>query len=292
MNPETVVCNTASDVVSNDGALEGKDFLEDRMSKPIAERQSRRSVSTRSRKKRKGRSHGSGSSSRPGTMVAFRLSSRDEKLLDGDGSEDRSARLRHLLVTHLLLANPSVTSVTFYGGYRAFHKTGDKPQDTWTVVNKRGKELVKAGRETAILRAEWWAQVATGTVPKRIPTRDKDGKRRKVALVKPPKDRRLGRTKAFRLSDDEREAMEKLAQLNDTNLSVVLRSFLTTQFERHHHRLQELRFGKNYRAYPSLSGWCIEETPSGQRVSCEIKQLKEVFERIEWLVQTRATSAA
>ena len=290
MNPEPVVCNTASDAVSNDAGPEGKDFLEDRMStsKPKPERKSRKTVSKRARKKR---SHGSGSSSRPGTMVAFRLSSRDETLLDGDGTEDRSARLRRLLVTHLLLANPAVTSVTFYGGYRAYHKTGDDV-GTWTVANKRDKELTKVGREKAILRAEWWAQVATGTVPKRVPARDKDGKRRKAAVVKPPKDRRLGRTKAFRLSDDEREAMEKLAELNETNLSVVLRSFLTTQFERHHHRLQELRFGKRYRAYPDAKGWCIEELPSGQRVSCEIKQLKEVFERIDWLSQTRTTSAA
>jgi hypothetical protein len=290
VNPEPVVCNTASDVVSNGAVPEGKDFSEERMTKPKAERKSRKAVSKRARKRRKGQSHGSGSSSRPGTMVAFRLSARDEKLLDGDGTEDRSARLRHLLVTHFLLANQNVTSVTFYGGYCA-SKVSDK-ENEWVVTDKRGKELTTIDREKAILRAEWWAQVATNTVPKRIPTRDKDGKRRKVALVKPPKDRRLGRTKAFRLSDDEREAMEKLAELNGTNLSVVLRSFLTTQFERHHHRLVEMRFGKNYRAYPSASGWCIEELPSEQKVSCEIKQLKEVFERIEWLMQTRSSTTA
>ena len=225
-------------------------------------------------------------------MVAFRLSSRDETLLDGDGTEDRSARLRRLLVTHLLLANPAVTSVTFYGGYRAYHKTGDDV-GTWTVANKRDKELTKVGREKAILRAEWWAQVATGTVPKRVPAGTRTASVARPPSVKPPKDRRLGRTKAFRLSDDEREAMEKLAELNETNLSVVLRSFLTTQFERHHHRLRGAALRKALPRLPRRQG--VVHRAAAQRaarLSCEIKQLKEVFERIDWLSQTRTTSAA
>ena len=244
--------------------------------------------------------------------IAFRLSHEHVRLIEqkvqtlnktlGKDARTPSDVLRDLLVTHMLIDNPRVDGILFMGGYGA-----RKSKGYWIVTNRSGKELaaykafeganawyvadragtniamatgvnaaatmktmseeqaMRAARDIAFLRAEWLAQENTGSVEpdESIPRKDK--------------------TKAFRLPLDERTALQRLAKQNDTTLSQVLRSFLTTHLLQHKGRLREVTIG-SHRIYPCPEGWAIR---NGETVLRTVPTLKEAFV-FEWAQPSRA----
>jgi hypothetical protein len=248
--------------------------------------------------------------------IAFRLSKADDNLLKAKQKEmkdekghkaSRSLVVRSMLVTHMLIGNDGISAVKFIGNYRAYQEDGEwrvvnkddetlhayrarQTENGWTVVDRQvdedspvphmgrnvnamtREEAMAMKRDVAIMRAEWLAQVATGNVGPDDP--DGDLKRE---------------TKALRLPRDQRVALERLKALNNTTMSVVLRSFLTTHLVDRRNRLLEISFGKSsLRAYPNPSGWCIDD--GDKRVACDLT-LQDVFERVEWMLQTRVNAA-
>ncbi len=268
-------------------------------------------TASRERKTLRARTKNKTTASQGARGIAFRLSSEHVRLIDAKvqalnkhlgkaAHSSPSDVLRSLLVTHLLIDNPRIDGVLFMGGYRA-KKT---KQNFWVVLNRAGKELaaykatkgprgwwvadrggnpvamatgtsasaaihtmtqplaIKAARDIAFLRAEWLAQESTGSA------RPDDS------------DPRKDDTKAFRLPTDERVALQRLATQNETTLSEVLRSFLTTQLSQRKGRLREVTIG-SCRIYPCPEGegWSIRK----RRALIATEQtLEKAFAGAQW----------
>ena len=308
--PSPVVDDTVSDVASNcvpqAGSLEAPLSSEnDRMPSPTKPSRKRpaprgKTLSVRTKPKATAAAqHGA-------RGIAFRLSREHVRILAaevqalnkvGKGNHSPSDVLRSLLVTHLLIDNPRIDGVLFLGGYKACRKgaywvvlsrSGKELEayravgtaKDWSVVDRHGKtigvatgdgdttildmsakEAARAARDISFLRAEWLAQIGTGSV------------------VKPEEtSRRKDDTKAFRLPNDERIALQRLAIQNGTTLSQVLRSLLTTQLAQRKGRLHEVTIG-GCRIYPCSGGWSVRKRRSIIQV---VGTLKEAFRGAEW----------
>jgi len=244
--------------------------------------------------------------------LGFRLSAQHDRLLrqkqramekEGDPNANRSV-LRTLLVTHLLLGNESISTVTFSGGYSvrkktnawtlfANNKAGERFEVRrgaargWAIVDGDGtvhetgltfEEASSGARDLAILRAEWESLRATGSVETEV---------RRFRQARPAKTTRAKEhSKGLRLSPDIRLSLERLASANGTNVSLLLRSFLTAQLVQRRKRLLEVTFGP-YRVSPATTGWLIEG--AGKRIAC--KTLDEAFSGVEMLLQGQIKAA-
>ena len=178
--------------------------------------------------------------------IAFRLSTEESDLLDRRAKEGHevSESLRSLLITHLLIGQERITSVTFIGGFRA---SKNRTNDKWTIVDKDNEVLHRdLDRDDAIIRCEWIA----------------------AESAEPTPTTRASETKAFRLSLEEHNALTRFKEINVTSFSAALRSFLTTQLVKGHERLMWVGFFNDYRAYPSRNGWCVGTGESGTTIKC------------------------
>jgi hypothetical protein len=199
------------------------------------------------------------------TTIAFRLGADEHDLLAPAGNGQLSNELRSLLVTHLLIGRKQITDVTFHGGYRA-ERSG--VGSTWRVVDKGGSILLSdVGRDEAIVRCEWIAQVAAGAIPTAC----------------------ASRSVTFRLSDGERVALARLAAANRTTVSAALRSFVVTALARRKQRLVEVSFGHGYRAYSGRNGWSVG---AGDNAIARNLSREDAFQRADWLAQASSASAA
>lgn len=202
--------------------------------------------------------------------IAFRLSTEESELLDRRAKEgyEVSSDLRSLLITHQLIGQERIISVTFIGGFRA---SKNRTNEKWNIVDKDGEILHRdLDRDDAIIRCEWIA----------------------AESAEPTPTTRASETKAFRLSLEEHKALTRFKEINVTSFSAALRSFLTTQLVKGQQRLLEVGFRNDYRAYPNRDGsWCVGTGTNGTMIKCQLSR-EEAIRSADLLSQAAHAAAS